>query len=127
MCDERADPTVTDRLVVISEYSRAVLVVLIPVTIAILVWAYALVRRGRPAWVRWIGIGCAVITALASAITLYELYRGHEAREAREAANRATEMAQSIAVALNVVAVGVMCAIVAIVVLAYFTLRKPSR
>jgi hypothetical protein len=102
-------------------------IILISVTIAIVLWAHALVRRGRPVWVRWIGIGCAMTTAIASAIALYQLYRAHRSLEMQESANKATEMAKSIAIALNVVAGGTTCAIVAIVVLVYFTLRKPKR
>ena len=103
------------------------LIILIPVSIAIVPWAYGLARRGRPAWVRWIGVGCAVTTALAGAVTLYELYRGREAGAARDGTSRASEIARSIAVAANVVGVAAMCAGAAIVVLGYFALRKPSR
>lgn len=100
------------------------LIVLAVATLAILWWSYALARR-RP-WIRWIGIGCCITTAATTTISLASLERTANEVAMSEASNKATQLAQGISVAMNAVAVGVLCAVVAIVALLIFTLRKPA-
>ena len=100
------------------------LLILAAVTAVVALWSAWLHRaRAVPRGVRWIGPLTILSTALTALAMFWCLRASFGAVTAEGGGNKATMLAEHLALAMNIVAAGCAVAVIAIVLLGYLTLR----
>jgi len=99
------------------------LIVLGAAAVALLVWAWWLVRTQRaPRWLRWVAGGVVVVTIACAGYTLYALAHAFTAVADANPADKASGLARDISHAMTVLAIGCLVAGAGAIPCAYFTL-----
>lgn len=100
------------------------LIVLGGAAAAMYIWAWWLVRSGRaPRWLRWVGAGVAVTTITCAGYTVVALSRTFHTIGDADPADKASQLAQGISSAMNVLAIGLAIAGAGTIACGYFTVR----